>query len=654
MTAGQALVASVEAAPVLFNVRFTAQLFQAESGAYEPPAREVSGRFSFDFDTTETAGGFTFTPACVVLVIAEGTEFETNFSGKALSVGVQWNGHAFERIRFYAGSPEFYAGSDDFILELFPEGGGQDSMRYALSSALSTYRSTHISFVIPEGDCYEPDNTPGKATRIDSGSVQTHSIVSADDVDWFKFTLVNTSDILLETSGSAGDTRLWLYDSIMTQIAFNDDIEIGNNLFSRISRKGMYPGTYYAKVDEHGNDHVIERYLLSLRLTREQDQYEPDNTPDQARPILLGSARKHNIVPADDVDWVKFTLANSASLLIKFDKNVRFWLYDSHLQIVPTTTYEYPEDNIGYVKTRLVPGTYYAKLDGDGEISRYLLTMEARATLTEDPYEPDNTPDQAKTIRYRTDYTDAIVTAQRHSIVPTDDVDWVKFTLANTADIRLKTHPSDSVWDAHMDTRLWLFDSNMTQIAFNNDDAGQFAQIKRSGLPPGTYYAKVDEYRNNKEGVYRLFLQATQEEDKYEPDNTPDQAKTIQYGSAQTHSIIPKHDVDWVKFTLAEPSDIVLETSGSAGDTRLWLYDGNLKPIDFNDDIYVGHNLFSKIFRRGLAPGTYYAKVDEYWNDRVNEHLIEHEIDRYRLSLNAMQEPEKVNIVSIILLLLLD
>jgi len=345
MTASQALIASVEAAPELYSVRFTAQLFQPESGAYEPPAREVGGQFSFDFDTTETAGGFTLTPVNVVLVIAKGTMFETDFSRKVLGVSVDWNGHDFEGISFYAGSPGFYAGGDDLILELFPEGGGQDSMRYALSSALSTYRSTLIDFdIIKEKDRYEPDNTPDQARPIQLGSEQEHSIDPANDADWVKFTIAEPSDIVLETSGSAGNTRMWLYDSNMTEIAFNDDIEIGNNLFSRISLNGLYPGTYYAKVDGYGNNHVIDNYLISFQGTQEQDHYEPNNTHDQAKPIQLGFAQKHNIIPADDIDWVKFTIATRTRIKIEWNSDASLQLYDSQLQIISTETYDYRVD----------------------------------------------------------------------------------------------------------------------------------------------------------------------------------------------------------------------------------------------------------------------------------------------------------------------
>lgn len=116
--------------------------------------------------------------------------------------------------------------------------------------------------------------------------------------------------------------------------------------------------------------------------------------------------------------------------------------------------------------------------------------------------------------------------------------------------------------------------------------------------------------------------------DSFESDDTAAQAKTIATtGSLQTHTLDIKTDVDWVKFTLTQQSDVVIETRGTVGDTRMWLYSGQnvgaqlqLNQIQFDDNSGVG--LFSRIICAGagtpsapsghhyLAGGTYYVKVD--------------------------------------------
>lgn len=118
-------------------------------------------------------------------------------------------------------------------------------------------------------DPYEPDNTSGQANWIISSVSQTHSIIPANDVDWVKFSLTAESEVVLETSGVSSDTRMWLYDSILNQVDFDDDG--GTNLFSKIDRlcgvDALAAGTYYVKIDEFGNNNEIASYNISLTTT---------------------------------------------------------------------------------------------------------------------------------------------------------------------------------------------------------------------------------------------------------------------------------------------------------------------------------------------------------------------------------------------------
>jgi Leucine-rich repeat (LRR) protein len=117
--------------------------------------------------------------------------------------------------------------------------------------------------------------------------------------------------------------------------------------------------------------------------------------------------------------------------------------------------------------------------------------------------------------------------------------------------------------------------------------------------------------------------------DTYETDDTSTQARTITSGTTQNHNICPIGDKDWVKFTLNNPSAINLETAGSTGDTRMWLYNNSLQEIEYDDD--DGTGAFSKIDRNcgtdELPAGTYYVKVDEFNDDNT--------IDNYTLSFDA-------------------
>lgn len=118
----------------------------------------------------------------------------------------------------------------------------------------------------PVTDGYEPDDSSSQAAWIEAGAFQTHNIVPADDQDWVKFWLSTTSEVVIETLGSSGDTRLWLYNYNLNQIEFDDNDGLDN--FSRIDRlcgtEALPEGTYYIRVDESGHDNEIASYDLSL------------------------------------------------------------------------------------------------------------------------------------------------------------------------------------------------------------------------------------------------------------------------------------------------------------------------------------------------------------------------------------------------------
>lgn len=158
------------------------------------------------------------------------------------------------------GPKKLAGGSHDYYFYFTDGNGGSDRL-----PSSGTYSGPSVSGT---GDSYEPDNTYSQANWIYDGSLQTHSIIPADDVDWVKFLLSEESEVVIETSGSSGDTRMWLYNSGLTQLEYDDDG--GTNTFSRIDRicsvDALPAGTYYVKIDEYGNNDEIRSYDITLTV----------------------------------------------------------------------------------------------------------------------------------------------------------------------------------------------------------------------------------------------------------------------------------------------------------------------------------------------------------------------------------------------------
>lgn len=119
-------------------------------------------------------------------------------------------------------------------------------------------------------DAFEPDDTAGQASAISSGVPQVHGICPVGDEDWVTFSLGSPSEVVVETADAAsgGDTRMWLYDSGLSLVEFDDDG--GAGLFSHIDRQcgvdALAGGTYYVAVDEFGDNGEIEAYQLTYTV----------------------------------------------------------------------------------------------------------------------------------------------------------------------------------------------------------------------------------------------------------------------------------------------------------------------------------------------------------------------------------------------------
>lgn len=114
-------------------------------------------------------------------------------------------------------------------------------------------------------DSYEPDNSSDQAATIYNNTPQNHSILPATDVDWLRFTLTSPAQVTVSTNGPTGDTRLWLYNNQLQQLAYDDDS--GVDTFSEIATScdQLLPaGTYYLKVDEYNNNDEIAAYTILL------------------------------------------------------------------------------------------------------------------------------------------------------------------------------------------------------------------------------------------------------------------------------------------------------------------------------------------------------------------------------------------------------
>lgn len=225
-----------------------------------------------------------------------------------------------------------------------------------------------------------------------------------------------------------------------------------------------------------------------------------------------------------------------------------------------------------------------------------------------DPYEPDDSPSAAKLI------TKGVL--QNRSIHKVGNADWARFKVGGGGALNLQIETSGPVGDTHM----WLIRSDGTRQAYDNDGGtGDFSRITAAFLAPGIYYIKIREYGSDGT-IPRYTLQARWTTapiaaDAYEPDGTRSTARRIVSGQVQDRSIHAAGNVDWVRFRVSRAGarNVRLETSGSDGNTEMWLYDAAGARLLYDDDSGTGR--FARIRAAALAPGTYYIRVQERGNN---------------------------------------
>src|SRR5438552_1367632 len=104
-------------------------------------------------------------------------------------------------------------------------------------------------------------------------------------------------------------------------------------------------------------------------------------------------------------------------------------------------------------------------------------------------------------------------------------------------------------------------------------------------------------------------------EDRYEPDNSASQAKRLDLGTDQVHTLCRSNggvaDQDWAVFTALPNKVYTMQTKELTApvDTTLTLYDSNLNVLAYNDDYAPGQGLASRIDYTFSVTGTYYLQV---------------------------------------------
>jgi len=433
-------------------------------------------------------------------------------------------------------------------------------------------------------DQYEPDNTFGEATVFEIGTNQTHSI-SAGDEDYILFTLDGSYDVIIETTGGSGDTKLWLYTENYTELAYDDD-GADISLFSRISMP-LDAGNYYAKATGYSASTEIGNYTISVTAT----------------PPL-----------ADAPTSLTATLEGESAILTwdaspsALSYNVYYGNYSGSYTPTIAATEGYPPLSVTeptMTLTGLTTGsTYYftvRSVGEDGLESYAAVETSLQIPLQSDIYEPNN------------DFASAVPLVSGEtlnlSIHQSNDLDYWTFTLPVPATVHLETNGQSG------DGQMYLYDASQSQIYYNDDGGTGLFSMLDVTLQPGVYYVLTQSYYNNYAiNAYTLNFSAVYQAptvdapDEFELDDTLETASVIARDETQERNFHREEDVDFISFTLETLSDVTISTDGVYGGTHLTLFDADGTELEAVQSPAAAE--FVSMERIGMEAGTYTLKVE--------------------------------------------
>lgn len=357
---------------------------------------------------------------------------------------------------------------------------------------------------------------------------------------------------------------------------------------------------------------------VSLRSTGSFDRYENESNDSFSRADRFydDDTVGGKIQSSGDEDYykVKFSRDGAANFWLGFvpdDEDYELYVYDDNYDRIAKSTSGGNGDQ-ELIEMHPVEGGryYYVKVEGyrddDYDSSHYYHLRakwyEGESPNEGDEYEPNDTFDDATRLSGDTNR----IYATLHN---EDDDDFYRIVLSDKSKltIDLESIPSGENY------KLKLYNSDRDRIGYSNNSGNDDEQIIQT-VDSGIYYIKIypngDSY--DSDDTYRLEINiedASEEQpDKYEPNNSIDDATRLSGNSNDIYATIHNEDdEDYYRIHLDEESNVTIDLTSIPTNQD---YDLSLKD-SHGDTVAYSHNSSdtNEHINKELPSGTYCIKI---------------------------------------------
>lgn len=374
---------------------------------------------------------------------------------------------------------------------------------------LSAYSLT-LSSATGVSDPFEPDNRCADARDIlTDGTRQSRLFQAPGDEDWVKFSVkAGESFIIVADNSGPGVNPLVTLFASCSQVAANHSLAPAA---AQVAQSSLTDSLYFARLtnqnpNRFGADARYDLAVTAAACTPDAD--EDDDDRSQARTVTVGDpARTHNVCPASDEDWVRFSAVQGKVYVLQ-TLNLAF-AADTVLHLYHTdgTTELAQNDDYGYTSgSRIVweapaDGVYYAKVRhanpvASGPNTQYDLLIQEGvcAPDAQEGSEGDNGPGDATVMP-------AGGVTQTHTFCADPlnpalgDQDWLRFSAVANGNYVIET----ADLGPNSDTVLELFGPDgRTRLRMNDDSGpGRSAVLNFTAPAGGDYFVRVTQFNPN-------------------------------------------------------------------------------------------------------------------------------------------------------------